>query len=65
VIVERVNALVIVEGLENYENFVRTLNEIIAKYAAMIVRKKRLNQNGQNLQNLQNKEISISMGGSV
>jgi hypothetical protein len=33
-IVERVNALIIVEGPETYENFVRKLNVIIAKYAA-------------------------------
>jgi len=33
IIIERVNALVIVDGAENYETFVRTLNVIVKKYA--------------------------------
>ena len=32
---ERVNALVVVEGLSVYENFIRTLNAVIAKYALL------------------------------
>ncbi|MDR2732590.1 MAG: DUF6261 family protein [Fibromonadaceae bacterium] len=32
-ITERIDALVIVEGLETYEAFIRTLNAVIAKYA--------------------------------
>ena len=32
VIVERINALVIVDGLADYEEFIRTLNAIIEKY---------------------------------
>ena len=32
---ERLNALVVVEGLSVYENFVRTLNAVIAKYALL------------------------------
>jgi hypothetical protein len=35
-IAERINALVVVEGQQTYENFVRTLNVIIAKYMAAI-----------------------------
>jgi hypothetical protein len=30
---EKINALVIVEGVANYENFIRTFNAVIAKYA--------------------------------
>ena len=32
-ITERIDALVIVEGLETYEAFIRTLNAVVAKYA--------------------------------
>ena len=35
---ERLNALVVVEGLSVYENFVRTLNAVIAKYAILTKR---------------------------
>jgi hypothetical protein len=38
-IIERLNALIIVEGLENYEGFTRTLNAVIAKYLAMLARR--------------------------
>jgi hypothetical protein len=38
-IVERLNALIVVEGVENYENFARTLNAIIAKYLALLARR--------------------------
>jgi len=31
-IVERVNALAVVEGVETYEAFIKTLNAVIAKY---------------------------------
>jgi hypothetical protein len=34
IIAERVNALAVVEGVENYEQFIKTLNAVIAKYAA-------------------------------
>ena len=33
---ERLNALIIVEGAAAYENFVKTLNAIIAKYNALV-----------------------------
>ena len=39
VIVERINALVIIEGVENYEAFIRKLNTIIAKYSATMARR--------------------------
>ena len=32
---ERVNALAVVEGLSVYENFIRTFNAVIAKYALL------------------------------
>jgi len=32
---ERINALVVVEGVSVYENFIRTLNAVIAKYALL------------------------------
>jgi len=32
-IVERINALAVVEGIETYEAFIKTLNAVIAKYA--------------------------------
>ena len=32
---EKINALVIVEGVASYENFIRTLNAVIAKYTAL------------------------------
>lgn len=32
---ERINALVVVEGVSAYENFIRTLNAVIAKYALL------------------------------
>jgi hypothetical protein len=32
-IVERINAVIVIEGVARYENFVRTLNAIIAKYS--------------------------------
>jgi hypothetical protein len=32
IIIERINALIIVDGTENYEKFVRTLNVVIRKY---------------------------------
>jgi hypothetical protein len=40
-ITERINALIIVEGPEKYEEFVKTLNVIIANYAAGIGRGKK------------------------
>jgi hypothetical protein len=40
-ITERINALIIVEGPEKYEEFVKTLNVIIAKYAAGLGRGKK------------------------
>ena len=33
---ERINALAIVEGEADYENFIRTLNAVIAKYTAIL-----------------------------
>jgi hypothetical protein len=33
---ERINAFVIVEGVADYENFIRTLNAVIAKYTAIL-----------------------------
>jgi len=35
-IVERINALAVVEGVEQYETFIQTLNTIIAKYTAIL-----------------------------
>jgi hypothetical protein len=32
---EKINALVIVEGVAVYENFIRTLNAVIAKYVLL------------------------------
>jgi hypothetical protein len=32
---EKINALVIVEGVASYENFIRTLNAVIAKYTSL------------------------------
>ncbi|MDR2732259.1 MAG: DUF6261 family protein [Fibromonadaceae bacterium] len=43
-ITERVDALVIVEGLETYEAFIRTLNAVIAKYS---VKRHRYSNNGE------------------
>jgi hypothetical protein len=40
-IAERINALIVVEGPAKYENFVKTLNVIIAKYAAAAARGKK------------------------
>ena len=41
-IVDRVNALVLVEGAEDYETFIRKLNPIISKYVtALTIRAKR------------------------
>jgi hypothetical protein len=39
-IVQRINALIIVEGLEAYEPFVNRLNVVIDKYAAALARQK-------------------------
>jgi len=36
IIVERINALAVVEGIEQYETFIQTLNTIIAKYTAIL-----------------------------
>jgi hypothetical protein len=36
IIAERVNALAVVEGAADYENFIRTLNAVVAKYAAAL-----------------------------
>ena len=33
---EKINALAIVEGAADYENFIRTLNAVIAKYTAIL-----------------------------
>jgi flagellar biosynthesis chaperone FliJ len=38
-IVERINALVVVEGVQTWEQFIRTLNVVIAKYAANMARR--------------------------
>ena len=35
-IVERVNALAVIEGVEQYERFIKTLNTVIAKYTAAV-----------------------------
>jgi len=32
-IVERVNALAVIEGIEAYETFIKTLNAVVAKYS--------------------------------
>jgi len=39
VIVERINALVIVEGLADYEEFIRTLNAVIDKYNNIVAQR--------------------------
>jgi len=36
IIVERINALAVVEGIEQYEAFIRKLNIVIAKYTAIL-----------------------------
>jgi hypothetical protein len=43
---ERLNALIVVEGEAAYENFARTLNAVIAKYAVKHHRHHRLAQGG-------------------
>jgi len=53
IIVERVNALAVVEGVADYETFIRTMNAVVAKYAVKHHRH-RLNQDSQNLQDSQN-----------
>ena len=40
VIIERISALVVIEGLANYENFIRKLNTIVDKYADIIAQRK-------------------------
>lgn len=50
IIEERINALIVVEGVENYESFVRRLNAIIDKYAKALARQGKRggrNHNGQ------------------
>ena len=39
VIIERINALVIVESAADYEDFIRKLNAIVSKYAAIIAQR--------------------------
>ena len=63
-IVERINALAVVEGVATYEAFIKTLNAVIAKYAVKHHHHhNRLNQNSQNLQDLQNN--NTQNGGSI
>jgi hypothetical protein len=38
-IIERIEALVIVEGLENYEAFIRRLNVVITKYSNILAQR--------------------------
>jgi len=45
-IVERINALAVVEGVENYEAFIRKLNINIAKYAFLVQVSKRGKKKG-------------------
>jgi len=55
---EKINALVIVEGVADYENFIRTLNAVVAKYTAIL--NSRLGKRGKKeTENTQNN------GGSV
>jgi len=49
-IAERINALVIVEGAENYEPFIRKLNINIAKYNLLATQASRRNKKGENTQ---------------
>jgi flagellar biosynthesis chaperone FliJ len=47
-ITERIDALIVIEGVSVYETFVKTLNVVIAKYAALHHhRRKRLSQDSQ------------------
>jgi hypothetical protein len=56
IIVERIDALAVVEGAAAYESFIRTLNAVIAKYMATLHHHRHhgLNQNLHTLQSLQN-----------
>jgi len=58
-IVERINALAVVEGVTAYEAFIKTLNAVIAKYAVKHHHHKHNHaDNSQNNNNQQN-------GGSI
>jgi hypothetical protein len=50
IIVERINALVIVEGPEVYESFIRRLNVIIAKYLSMGLGRRSARKGGAGLE---------------
>jgi len=64
IIIERLNALAVVEGEAAYEAFIRTLNAVVAKYAVRHHHHhNRLNQNSQNSQDLQNG--GTQNGGSI
>jgi len=52
-IVERINALVVVEGSENYEPFIRKLNINIAKYDLLVKASKKGRKKGENTQQTQ------------
>jgi len=49
-IVERINALVVVEGAENYEPFIRKLNINIAKYDLLVKASKKGRKKGEDTQ---------------
>jgi len=55
---EKINALVIVEGAADYENFIRTLNAVVAKYTAIL--NSRLGKRGK-----KETENTQTNGGSV
>jgi len=54
-IVERINALVVIEGEEQYRQFIKTLNQVIAKYNAVVNarlgRKHHKHETGSNTEN--------------
>jgi hypothetical protein len=62
-IVERINALAVVDGVEIYEAFIKTLNAVIAKYA--VKHHKRLNPDSPDSPDLQDNNTNTQNGGSI
>jgi len=55
-IVERINALAVVDGVATYEAFIKTLNAVIAKYAVKHHHHKRMNPDSPDLQDSQDSQ---------